>query len=281
VSVVIVTYNSTAHIGDCLSSLYESSAPWIAEFIVVDNASPDGTADYVRKHFPQMTLIANDKNVGFGSAVNLGAKDAHSEYLLIVNPDTVSRTGSVEELVLFLDNRPKAATCGPMIVDRDGVFQHSCRRGFPTPLNSLGYLTGLDRLLPWSRSLGGYYRRDVGIDLEMETDSLAGCYMLVRRDQFEHVGGFDEDYFLFGEDIDLCWKFKHSGSEVWYIPSACVEHWKGASTKQAPKTAHREFYRSMKLFMDKRLRGQYPRFVLGAAKIGVDVIALLERRFQS
>ncbi|HEY3294203.1 MAG TPA: glycosyltransferase family 2 protein [bacterium] len=280
VSTLIVTFESGPHIGVCLDSLQATSHEWLAGCHVVDNASTDGTADGIAERYPWVHLIRNRDNVGFGRAVNQAAQAASGEYLLVLNPDTVIRPGAIAELVRFLDHRPAAAACGPKIVDLQGNFQYYCRRGFPTPINSLGYLSGLDRMFPSSRRLGGYYRRDIPADLEIMTDSLAGCFMVIRREPFAAVGGFDEDYFLFGEDIDLCWKLKHAGHEVWYVPSALVEHRKGASMSHARDTARREFYRSMKLFMDKRLTSHYSPVTLAIAKMGVDVVALLERRFR-
>ncbi len=248
--------------------------------MVVDNASVDGTADHIRRSHPWVRLSANTENIGFGPAINQGARQATGEYLLVLNPDTVIRSGAIADLVRFLDHRPEAAACGPRILDLEGHFQYYSRRGFPTPLNSLAYLTGFDKLAPRSRALGGYYRRDLPPELEVATDSLAGCFMLIRRECFEAVGGFDEDYFLFGEDIDLCWKLKGAGHEIWYVPTAVVEHRKGASMRRVRKRARHEFYHSMKLFMDKRLAMRYPRFVLTLAKVGVDIVSVLERRFR-
>jgi len=280
VSALIVTYESRAHVGACIESLERTAGPWLAGCHIVDNDSTDGTAEMLEAEYPWVDLTRNSSNVGFGRAVNQAAARATGEYLLIVNPDTVIGPRAIEHLVRFMDHRPAAGACGPKIVDFDGEFQYYCRRGFPTPLNSLAYLSGLDRLFPSNRRLGGYYRRDIPNDLEMITDSLAGCFMLVRREAFLRVAGFDEDYFLFGEDIDLCWKLKESGSEVWYVPSAVAEHRKGASMSRARDLARREFYRAMKLFMDKRLTPHYSRFTLTAAKLGVNIVALIERRFR-
>jgi GT2 family glycosyltransferase len=280
VSALIVTYESRSHIGACLESIERTAASLLAGCHIVDNCSSDGTADMLEAEFPQVDLIRNAENIGFGRAVNQAAARASGDYLLIVNPDTIIRPGTIESLVRFMDYRPGAGACGPKIVDFDGEFQYYCRRGFPTPLNSLAYLTGLDRLFPSSRRLSGYYRRDIPGDIEMITDSLAGCFMLVRREAFAHVGGFDEDYFLFGEDIDLCWKLKEAGFEVWYVPSAVAVHRKGASMSRARDVARREFYRAMKLFMDKRLTPHYSRITLAFAKMGVNLVSLLERRFR-
>jgi GT2 family glycosyltransferase len=278
VSVVIVTYESAVHIAGCLDSLRATASGWLADCRVVDNDSHDGTAELVAQQADWVKLLQNPENRGFGRAVNLAARDASGELLLILNPDTVIQPQAVEELVRFLDHCTPAAAAGPRLVSPHGAFQFTSRRGFPTPLNSLAYLTGVDRLFPHSQTLGGYYRRDLPPEREAATDSLSGACMMVRTDCFRSVSGFDEDYFLYGEDIDLCWKLKKAGHEIWYVPSATVVHVKGASMRRARRVARREFYRSMELFIGKRLTAQYPRAVLWATKLGVRVASALARR---
>lgn len=280
VSVIVVTYESRVFITGCLNSVYRSGAPWIAECWVVDNASSDGTADLIRETFPQVRVIANPQNAGFGRAVNMAAKQAGGEFLLILNPDTVAEPGAVAELVIFLQHRLQAGACGPKVTGLDGGFRHDCRRGFPTPLNGFGYFSGLDRLFPQSRTLGGYHRRWLSPDVEVTTDCLSGSCLLVRRSAFQSVGGFDEDYFLFGEDIDLCWKLRQAGMEVWFVPAARAVHAKGASMRFAPAMARREFYRSMRLFVDKRLRPCYPRPIVSVVKTGVRLAEWLSGRYR-
>jgi GT2 family glycosyltransferase len=280
VSVVVVTYESRNFIGSCLESVYRTGAEWIAECRVVDNASRDGTVDWVRDNFAHVELVAKGENSGFGRAVNTAAHAARGEFLLVLNPDVVLEAGALAELVCFLRHRMQAAACGPKVVGPDGRFRWDCRRGFPTPLNALGYFTGLDRAFTQSRTLAGYHRRWLSPEVEVTTDCLSGSCMLVRRGAFESIGGFDEDYFLFGEDIDLCWRLSRKGMEIWYVPAAKVIHAKGVSMCLTPGRARREFYRSMRLFMDKRLTTFYPRPVLFLAKAGVRAAELLGSRYR-
>jgi GT2 family glycosyltransferase len=247
----------------------------------VDNASGDGTVDLVRKNFPTVTLIENGENNGFGSAVNAGATHATGDYLLILNPDTVLDRRALSELSAFLDHRPQAAVCGPKIMYPNGKFEFSARRGFPTPMNSLARIFGLDRLFPRSQLLGSYQKRGLSPDLEVMTDVLSGACILVRREVFQAVGGFDPEYFLFGEDIDLCWKLKHTGHEIWYVPSAQIQHVKGASMSYANSRARKEFYRAMKTFIDKRLKSQYSPVSLSLMKTAVSVCEFCSRRYRS
>lgn len=269
VSVIIVTYESSEHIGRCIASLRETAGEWLRDIMVVDNASSDGSADLAARMAPAVTLLRNEENVGFGRAMNQGARVASGEYLLLLNPDCTVHPQAVAELAHFLDHRATSGACGPLMTDQQGNFQYSSRRGFPTPLNSFAYFSRLDRIFPRSHSLGGYQRRHLDPRFEVETDSLSGACMLVRASVFRDLGGFDEDYFLFGDDIDLCWKIRHAGHEIWYVPSARVAHVKGASMSKHSQVAQREFYRSMHIFIDKRLRERYSGFSLALVRLGV------------
>ena len=271
VSAVIVTFESREFIGASLDSLAKTARGFLKEVVVVDNASSDGSANTAQGHPLQPMVLSNPENIGFGRATNRGAAEISGEYLLILNPDCVAQPNMVAELVNFLDHRAPAGACGPMISSPDGEFQYGSRRGFPTPLNSLFYLLKLDRLFPRNRVLGGYQLRHLDPRLEMTAECLSGACMMVRRDVFQAIGGFDPDYFLFGEDIDLCWKIHASEREIWYVPSARATHIKGASMRSAPKRAQHEFYESMRLFVTKRLRQKYSPFALRIVKTGVDL----------
>jgi O-antigen biosynthesis protein len=281
VSVIIVTYESRDFIDACLASVSRTCREWIAEYCVVDNASQDGTTERFSARFPGVQLIVNTENIGFGRAVNAAARKCVGEYLLILNPDTIVMPEAVAGLIQFLQYRPQAGACGPKVISPDGRFRNDSRRGFPTPLNAFGYFSGLDRIFPQSRTFGGYHRRWLSPDREVIADCLSGSCLLIRRSLFESAGGFDEDYFLFGEDIDLCWKIKQAGWETWFVPSAVVVHAKGASMRFVPLTARREFYRSMRLFIDKRLTSRYSPIMLSMAKIGIGIAAMISSRYRN
>lgn len=269
VTVLIVTFHSRDWIGRCLDSLYDTAGELISGCHVVDNASGDGCADLIRDRYPQVRLTVQKENLGFSKGINRAAVGAAGDFLLVLNPDTILRPGALEELVKFLEHRPAAAVCGPQILGLDGKPQFQARRGFPTPLNAAAYMFGLDHLFPGNQKIAGYARRGLSFDQEMLTDVLTGACMLVRKRDFVTVGGFDEDYFLFGEDIDFCWKLRSAGREVWYVPSAVVQHAKGHSMGSAPGVAGREFYRAMRIYMNKRLEGVHGHTSLAVAKMGV------------
>ncbi len=248
---------------------------------MVDNHSSDNTPDYIRGNFPWVDVTTLENNLGYGGAINRVAPSCRGDYILILNPDVVVQNGTLRTLVEFLDLRPQAAACGPKLLSPEGRFRFESRRGFPTPLNSFAYISGLDRLFPFSRRLSGYQRRWLSPDFEVATDSLSGSCMMVRRNCFQEVGGFDESYFLFGEDIDLCWKLRHAGYENWYVPTAVVVHIKGASMKFAPGVARKEFYRSMLIYMDKRLAPFHSKPVMWAARSGVKIVAKFTGKYRS
>lgn len=279
VSVVIVTYQSSACIGACLDSLRSTANEWLADVIVVDNASSDGTAAALRTRYAEATLVENPENFGFGKAVNIGARHARGSLLLILNPDTIVPSDMVRELAVFMRYREEACACGPRIMSPDGVFDRSSRRGFPTPWNTLGYFFGLDRIFPRSRTFGHYHHTGSPMGIEMTTECLSGACMMVRKKSFDEIGGFDEDYFLFGEDIDLCWRLNRTGEEIWYVPAASLVHRKGASMQQASDRAHHEFFRAMRLFFDKRLAPSYSRPLILAVRSGISAAEYLSGRF--
>jgi GT2 family glycosyltransferase len=278
VTALLVTYESRGHVGTCLRSLQRFGPPWIKRVILVDNASTDGTLDWCRSEFPDVELIANTENVGFGRAINRAAREAKSEYLLILNPDTEFNEQTLAELVRFMDSRPQAGAVGPRIIGEDGRFDYSARRGFPRPLAAFAYVARLDRLFPRSPVLAAYQLPGISPECELLADSLSGCCMLVRRSAFEQVGGFDEDYFLYGEDIDLCWKLAAAGHERWYVPSAVIHHVKGASMRFATARARREFFRAMDIFVDKRLWTEYSTFTLRCMHAGIFIWRRLSSR---
>lgn len=269
VTAVIVTYQSASEIGACLQSLTENATGWIAECRIVDNNSQDGSADAAERSYPGAAVIRNPENLGFSKAVNSGARNTTTEYLLILNPDAVLKSDALSELVHFLDSRKEAAACGPKMLGPNGEFQSVCRRSFPTPWNTLGYYLGLNRIFPRSRRWASYKPETVSPDFESRVDVLSGACMLIRREDFQTVGGFDEDYFLFGEDIDICWKLHQAGRELWYVPAAEVVHAKGASMKHALKRAKREFYHSMLIYIEKRLSHDYASCACFLMKTGV------------
>lgn len=263
--VIVVNYNVREHLLNCLRSVLESQGarPLVT---VVDNASADGSVETVRTQFPQVTVVASGVNGGFAYANNLGLRQLdrnHPDpndppYVLILNPDTVVPADGLAGLVHFLDSHPEAAVVGPKLVRADGSLDLACRRSFPTPGVSLYRLSGLSRSFPRSRRFARYNLTYLDPDQTAEVDSVAGACMLVRRTAIASVGGLDERFFMYGEDLDWSLRMKERGWKVYYYPAVVVRHLKGESSRRSAARATQAFYESMLLFYRKHYASRTP-----------------------
>ena len=224
--VVIVAYRCESLLRDCLTSLAEHPARRGMATYVVDNASGDGTADMVAREFPDMELTRLPENRGFAAANNLAIRAARAPNVLVLNPDTRVTARSLDTLVAVLDTRPTVAICGPRLERPDGTFDHAARRSFPTPLSALGHFTGVGRRLGRG-NLAAYRAPEV---TSGPVDAVNGACMLIRRSILDEVGLFDEGYWMYMEDLDLCYRFAQRGWTTWYEPSVRVVHAKGGSS---------------------------------------------------
>lgn len=237
VSVVIVSYNSRELLEACLASIEPEQYDRV---IVIDNASTDGSAQLIRENFPWVTLIASDKNHGYGGAANLAVASCSSKYVLLLNCDTLLQPGSLQALSEYLDLHPQAAIVGPALVGPDGTRQASCY-SFPTPLQVLLRETSLSKAWPYAQSNDPpRFARAVPWVL--------GAALTIRKQAFESVGGFDRSFFMYYEEVDLCYRLKRSGWQTHFLPSATVTHIGGASTKQQRTAMTMQLYKSLCLF---------------------------------
>jgi GT2 family glycosyltransferase len=252
VSIVIVSHNCKGPLQACLRSLEDERQLTPLEVIVVDNDSGDDTGYAVASEFPWVQLIVNRHNAGFARAINDGLRFAKGDYLLLLNPDTVVPAGTIARIVGELGRQPSVGMLGCKLVRPDGSFDHACKRGFPTVLSALYYFTGLARRFPDSPRFAQYTAAQLGIDETGTVDAINGAFMLVRRSAAEEVGGLDERYWLWAEDLDWCHRFWEKGWEVLYWPEVEVVHLKSASVGE-----HRSlrlnfaFHRSIWLFYAK------------------------------
>jgi len=276
VSVVVVTYNSEATIANCISSVFDTSADWIELFVIVDNASSDRTGDAIRRSSYPVTTIENKVNQGFGRACNSGADEGGSEFILLLNPDARVDRDTIKNLVTFLDAREAAACCGPLIRNEKGTPDPACRRGFPTPMNALGRLFYLEKFFTRSKSIAGYSLPWLGFGREARVDCISGACILIRREDYQRIAGFDEQFFLFGEDVDLCKRVALLERETWFVPSARITHIGGHSMRQVKETANYEFYRAMRIYMSKHWQ-HLPRITYKTIDMGIGFRAWLEK----
>lgn len=228
--VVIVAYQSRELLRECLASLHEHAAHPL-EIVVVDNNSRDGTVEMVRQEFPGVDAIEAVRNLGFARAMNLGIERGAARYVLALNPDTRITAGALDRLAGVLDERPDVAAAGPLLELPDGAVDHAAARSFPTPLGTLGHFTGMARRR-WAR--GGLAQYRALPDRRGPVDLVSGACMLLRRSALEEVGGFDEGYWLYMEDIDLSYRLAKAGWITWYEPQARVLHVKRGSSAGRP-----------------------------------------------
>jgi O-antigen biosynthesis protein len=254
VSVIIVNYNVRDFLHQALLSLQKALKGIRSEIFVVDNASDDGSAEMVRRRFPRIQLIANTANLGFAKANNIALKKARGKFLLLINPDTVVQENTIRVMVEFLQNHPEAGLAGCKILNPDGSFQPSCRRGFPTPWVAFTKIFGLSKIFPKSKLFGHYNLTYLDTEETYPVDALSGSFMMVRRETFEQVGGLDESYFMYGEDLDWCYRIRQAGWRIFYVHTTQIIHYKGESTRRSSIDEIRTFYDAMHLFVEKHFR---------------------------
>jgi GT2 family glycosyltransferase len=286
-SVIIVSYNVSALLAQALRSVIRASDGMNVEIWVVDNASKDDSVEMVRRDFPQVRLIANTDNPGFGRANNQAMRQAKGEYFLILNPDTIIQEDFLRVMKAFMDAHPECGASGGKILDPDGAFSPTCRRAFPRPSVAMWRILGLSHLFPKSKIFGQYNLTFLDENQITEVDALSGSCMVVRRDailptendsntndiQPKAAGLFDESFFMYGEDLDWCYRIQQAGWKIFYTPETQILHYKGESTDKNDLRYVRLFYGAMVVFMEKHFSGQYARSFVQILKLGVHVRA--------
>ncbi|WP_342576314.1 glycosyltransferase family 2 protein [Paenibacillus sp. FSL M8-0142] len=283
VSILIVNYNTRQLTLDCLRSVYASETEFTYEVIVIDNDSKDDSVQAIRQEFPLVRLIENTENTGFAKANNQGMAAAQGRYVLLLNSDTVIQRDTLQTMVAFMDRNPITGASGCKIILPDGSLDKACKRGFPTPSASFYYAFGLSKLFPNEPRFNQYQLGYLDPDQEYPVDCLVGAFMLVRRETIEQVGGLDETFFMYGEDIDWCYRIKQAGWGIHYYPRTTIVHYKGGSARRRPFKIIYEFHRAMILFHRKHYRKKYNILVNGAVYAGVGLkmlLALLTNRLK-
>ena len=250
-TVIIVNYKVRDFLGSALTSVQQALRGIDGEVIVVDNASDDGSVEMVRGKFPAVRVIANRRNLGFAAANNLALRESRGRFLLLLNPDTVVQEDTFQTIVRFLDEHRDAGLAGCKILNPDGTLQPACRRSFPTPWVAFTKVSGLSTLYPRSRIFGRYNLGYMDPDRTYEVDAISGSFMALRREVYEQVGGLDEEYFMYGEDLDWCFKIKRAGWKVYYVSETRIIHYKGESVRRSDIDEVRTFYRAMRIFVNK------------------------------
>jgi len=275
-TVVIVNFNSGKYLHNCLKTLSEVSTEAKITTFVVDNASTDSSVEEAYKTFPKVNFIKNQENLGFGKANNQVLKKLKTEYVLILNPDSKVIKGTLKYMLDFMDNHPEVGASSCKVIKEDGSLDWASHRGFPTPWASFKYFFLKDDSL--------YHLTKRDMKTEHEVDAIVGAFFLTRKSVLDKVGFFDEDYFLYGEDLDLCFRIKKAGLKISYVPQVETIHLKGISsgikehssaissaTKESKLKAFNSFYSTMILFYKKNLAQKYPFFVNLLVYLGINL----------
>lgn len=257
VSIVIVNWKTPELTAQALRSLLRDRRSSTFEFWVVDNNSGDGSVEMLRSDFPGVNVIANTDNVGFGRACNQVIPMCTAEQVLLVNPDTLAESGAVSCLLDYMAEHPECGAVGPRVNNPDGSLQLSCRRSFPDLGASFFRLTYLSLIFPKHPLLAKYNLTFADPKDVLEVDALSGAFMMVRKTAIDEVGLLDEDIFMFGEDIDWCWRVKQAGWTVVYVPDAVVYHYHGASSRFRRIGATINLHKGMEVFYRKHLAKKY------------------------
>lgn len=251
ISIVIVNYNVKDFLHKCLSSIQSSSGKLNIETIVVDNDSKDGSVEYLQPRFPEVKFIALKENIGFGKANNLGFNESSGKYILILNPDTILEERTLSVMFEYMKQNPETGIAGCKVLNPDGTFQLACRRGFPTPWAAFSKLFGLQKLFPKSKLFARYNQTFLPTDKTYNIDAVIGAFMFCRKEVIDELKGFDPDFFMYGEDIDLCFRADKLGWKVSYVHETSIVHYKGESTKRSSVNEVKHFYNAMEIFVQK------------------------------
>lgn len=233
ISIIIVSWNARGYLRDCLNSIRRTGGGLVQEVIVVDNASNDGSPEMVAADFPEVNLIRSEKNRGFARANNLGIKAAKGDYLALVNSDVVVHRECFQRLTEFMEAHPHTGLIGPRVIGRDGKPQRTCRL-LPSVWNICCESFGLGAVFSGSPFFSGREMRHWKQDATAEVEVLSGCFWLARRVAVEQVGGLDERFFFYAEDVDWCKRFRDAGWKTWYVTEATATHFGGGSSANAP-----------------------------------------------
>lgn len=250
-SIVIVNYSVKNLLKKCLESIFKYEKNIEFEVIVVDNNSMDHSQEMLKRDFPQVKLIENKRNLGFSRGCNQGIKESQGRYILLLNPDTELTPGGFKKMIDFMDSKPEKGICGPKMIDQEGNFQFSCR-SFPSYLTAVSSSQSiLNRIFPENLLSQKYLLKEKDHSQILEVDWVSGSCLLAKREMFEKVGLLDERFYMYVEDVDLCYRAKMAGFSVFYFPQVLVIHHIGKSTQKKKLDMLVEHHRSMYYFYRK------------------------------
>ena len=254
-SIIIVSWNVKKDLTNCLESIKSNLPKEAFEIIVVDNKSSDGTVETIKKNFPEVIIIANNRNLGFAAANNQGIKKSCGDYLLLLNPDTIVLPASLDILVQYMDKNPDVGICGPQLLNENGTIQFSARR-FPTFRGALYRHTVFRHLRIFKAEYKKWLMKDFDHKIQKEVDQVMGAALLIKKAVIDSIGFMDETFFMYYEEVDLCYRAKQSGWRVAFVPDAKITHLGGKSSGQIPVEKRIMMLASLIKFFRKH-RGKY------------------------
>ena len=270
-SVIIVNYNVRPFLERALESIFTALEGIPSEVFVVDNGSGDGSVHMVRMKFPSVRLIENEENVGFARANNQALREVKGKMVCLINPDTLVREDTFKVCMDYLKTHSNVGVVGCKILNSDGTLQLSCRRSFPMPWVAFTKMVGLSRVFPRSRIFGRYNMTYLDPDETTEVEAISGSFMMVRRRIVNEVGYLDEDFFMYGEDLDWCYRIGRAGWKIVYLPQTWIIHHKGQSTQEASFDYLPVFFGAMRLFVKKHFKRGWTFFPQWFLMMGIGV----------
>ena len=273
-SIIMVNYNTSATTRNAVESIINTVKEIEYEIIIVDNSTSGDSFCFADD---RVKVFDNIENKGFGNACNIGANKASGKYVLFLNSDTILDKDTVDKAYAYIVQDDSIGALGVRQLLPNGKLDEGCKRGFPTPMNSLYYFMGLSKKYPHSKKYAAYKQTFIDEHSVADVDCISGAFMLMRREVFDFVFGFDEDYFMYGEDVDLCYRLKKNGFRIVYYGKTHFTHLKGESGANSLFVL-KHFYKSMKIFYDKHYKQKYC-FIVGLmVKLGIDLKYFLARR---
>lgn len=249
-SVIIVSYKVKYYLEQCLVAVRKAASGIEAEIYVVDNHSDDGSVEFISERFPDINLISCNHNNGFSRANNIAIRQCTGEYVLLLNPDTIVGEHTLHDVLSFMDMHPKAGCAGIKMLNTDGSRAKESRRGVPTVATAFYKMTGLCTLYPHSRRFAHYYMGNLPWNSPARIEIVSGAFCMLRRSALDSVGLLDEDFFMYGEDVDLSFRMLKGGYENWYVPAVML-HYKGESAHKSSFRYVHVFYNAMLIFFRK------------------------------
>ena len=273
-TVIIVNWNAREFLERCLKTVFASRFNGDFEVIVVDNHSSDNSVGFIRENYPQVRVIANRDNVGFARGNNQAIRESRGDYILLLNPDTEIEPDTLQVMVDFMNERPECGMAGCKVLDHDGTLQLACRRTIPTLSDAFFKLAGFSRLLAHSPRFSRYNLTYLPSDQVTPVDAVSGSFIMTRKEVVEKIGLLDERFFMYGEDLDWCWRARQSGYQNYYVPETSIIHYHGQSSKKRPVRTAYYFYQAMYLFYCKHTAPRWAWPLVRAAALLAFLLAL-------